>query len=63
MLQHKVPDLRAPLKKKKLETISCNSRLLPRLRATYVGEGGRKNGGESREEGGIIGRGKERRRD
>ena len=48
VLQHKVPDLRAPLKKKKLETISCNSRLLPRLRATYVGGGGEEERGRIR---------------
>jgi len=36
VLQHKVPDLRASLKKKKLETIGCNSQLLSWLRAVYV---------------------------
>ena len=50
VLQHKVPDLRASLQKKKLETISCNSRLLPRLRATYVGGGGGTGENEERRE-------------
>ena len=51
VLQHKVPDLRAPLKKKKLETIGCNSQLLPGLRATYVGGGGGGKWGGGRRKG------------